>query len=453
MSNKPKDQYWLKSGFLNILQNFSSVFFGTASFVLLVRVLPSKEEYGIWTLFMATTVILELIRNGLVQSALVKFISGSPKEEHENIITASLSISGVLTIVCILANFLLAPMVAKMWKAPILVPMFYLYNIIFLFTGFVTQANCIEQANLKFNGVFATNFARQCIFFVFILICFCTKLPVSLIYLVYVQIFSAIVAAVMAYFYVKPFLFYNFRYQKGWIQKLFHYGKFAFGTAMSSQLSNTLDQWMLAALMSPVASGAFNIAVRITNLVDIPTSAIATIVFPQSAKRIESEGKDSIKYLYEKSVGTTMALMIPGLLVLYLFTDLVIHLLAGAKYNDSIPLLKVTLLCCLLMPYGRLFGTILDSIGKTRLTFTMVVCTATMNLCLNYVFISKWGALGAAYATLLSNTIGFTVAQVILRRFLKVNILNTFKYAIQFYPEFYHKYVKKFIKPSKPIAS
>ncbi|BAV10232.1 Membrane protein involved in the export of O-antigen and teichoic acid [Filimonas lacunae] len=453
MNTKAKDHYWLKSGFLNILQNFSGVFFGTASFVLLVRVLPSKEEYGIWTLFMTTTVILELIRNGLVQSALVRFISSSPAEEHENIITASLSISGVLTILCIAANLLLAPMVATMWKAPILVPMFYLYNIIFLFTGFVTQANCIEQANLKFNGVFATNFARQCIFFVFILICFITKYPVTLVALVYVQILCAGVAALMAYFYVKPYLHYNFRFQKEWIKKLFHYGKFAFGTSISSQLSNTLDQWMLAALMSPVASGAFNIAVRITNLVDIPTSAIATIVFPQSAKRIETDGKESIKYLYEKSVGTTMALMIPGLLVLYIFTDLVIHLLAGAKYNDSIPLLKVTLLCCLLMPYGRLFGTILDSIGKTRLTFTMVVCTATMNLTLNYFFIKRWGAMGAAYATLLSNSVGFTVAQIILRRFLRVNIWNTFIYAYQFYPEFYQKYVKKYIRPSKPLAS
>jgi O-antigen/teichoic acid export membrane protein len=224
--------------------------------------------------------------------------------------------------------------------------------------------------------------------------------------------------------------------------KLFNYGKYAFGTSISSILSGSVDQMMLSSIISPSASGVFNVAVKIVNLIDIPTSAVANIVFPQSAKRIESEGKDAIKYLYEKSVGTILAILIPGLIFIYIFPSFVLYLLAGEKYTDAVPLLRITLLYTLLIPFGRQFGIILDSIGKTKTTFYIVVVTATLNLTLNYFFILNIGVLGAAYATLLSNIVGFVIAQYILRKELGVKFYHTFVYAYRFYPEFYASFIK-----------
>jgi lipopolysaccharide exporter len=451
MSFNLKDQYWLKSGFLNVIQNFSGVFFGFASFYFLVRLL-SKHEFGAWTLFMSTTTILEIVRSGLIQSALIKFISSSEKSEHHKIISASFTISGALTIACILVNLLFAHSMADLWKSPELTQMFYVYNIVFLLSGLLTQFNCIEQANLSFKGIVITNFIRQFSFFSYVLICFLLGYKTGLINLIYVLIFSALLSTIVAYYYVKPYLNVVFKLYPIWIKKLFNYGKYAFGTSISSILSGTIDQMMLGALLSPAASGAFNIAVRITNLIDIPTGAVATIVFPQSAKRMETEGKDAIRYLYEKSVGTILAILVPGLIVLYFCSGLVVHFIAGAKYDDSIPLLQVTLLYCLLIPYGRQFGTILDSIGRTRLTFVIVLITASINLGLNYLFIIRFGVIGAAYATLVSNVIGFLIAQYILRKELQVNLLHTFIYAYRFYPEVYHKYIKK-SESDRPIEN
>jgi len=166
------------------------------------------------------------------------------------------------------------------------------------------------------------------------------------------------------------------------------------------------------------------------------------IVFPQSAKRMATEGKAGIKYLYEKSVGTLIALLIPGVLFLYLFSDFVVTLVAGTNYKDTIPLLHITLLYCLFTPYGRQFGNILDSVGKTRLTFFVVLMVTSINIGLNYIFISRLGVLGAAYATLTAHIIGFFIGQSILRKELNVSIKNTFIYAWQFYPEFFRKYLK-----------
>jgi len=263
---------------------------------------------------------------------------------------------------------------------------------------------------------------------------------VSLIHLMYVFIVSAFLSLIASWFYVKRDFVYTRKIFPDWIKRLFNYGKYGFGTSVSSILSGTIDQWMLGSMLSPASAAEFNIAVRITNLIDVPTSAVASIVFPQSAKRIETEGRDAVKYLYEKSVGTILALLIPGVLFLYFFAGYVIEFLAP-KYQSSVPLLHITLLYCLLIPYGRQFGTILDSIGKTKTTFYIVLTTASLNLGLNYIFIDQWGVMGAAYATLCSNVVSFAIAQTILRRELQVNLWNTLVYAWKFYPEFYTKYL------------
>lgn len=435
--------YWLVSGFMTILQNFSGVFFGFAGFFILVRLL-TKQEYGVWVLFMSTITILEAIRTGLIQTALIRYLSASDDEGRPVIMTASALLSGIVTLVCVLASLVFSGILARLWDSPQLVTLFLVYNLGFILSGILNLFNWLEQASFRFKGVFFTGLVRQVIFFAFVGGAYFFNYKIQLVQLVWVQVISIALATGLAYYYVRLHLQFSMVGVGDWLKKLFGYGKYGFGTSVSSLLSGTLDQMMLGAMLSPAASGAFNIAVRITNLIDIPTNAMAVIVFPQSARRMAEEGKDAIKYLYEKSVGTTLAILLPGVLFLYFFADWTISLIAGEKYDDSIPLLKITLMYSLLIPFGRQFGTILDSIGKTKVTFYVVLITTLVNLGLNYYFIGWLGVLGAAYATLVSNIIGFMIAQVILKREVSVNVLNTFVYMYQFYPDFYQKYIRPF---------
>ena len=102
---------------------------------------------------------------------------------------------------------------------------------------------------------------------------------------------------------------------------------------------------------------------------------------------------------------------------------------------------------CLFIPYGRQVGTILDSIGKTRLTFFIVLLIASINISLNYVLINAVGILGAAYASLIAAIIGFFVAKRVLKKELNINLFNTLIYAVKFYPDIYYKYIKPKLKP------
>jgi O-antigen/teichoic acid export membrane protein len=438
---KGNDKYWLKSGIINVLQNLTSVLFGFGGFYLMVRMLD-KHSFGVWTLFTATTTIFEMVRSGLIQNALIKYLSFSDAKEHDKILSASFALSGGLTLLCILVNLLLATYLGKIWNSEDIVPLFWFYSIVYLFSGILSQFHWMEQANFRFNGIFITNFLKSGVFFCFLLFCFLFDFQIKLVELVYVQAVALLLAICLEYYFVKDLLNFTLKVTSEWVKKLLNYGKYAFGTSIGSILSSTIDQMMLGSLLSPAASGAFNIAVRIMNLVDIPTNAIAVIVFPQSARRLATEGEDAIRYLYEKSVGTILAILIPALLFLFLFPEFVVSFIAGDKYTETIPILKVTVLYCILIPFGRQFGTILDSIGKPKITFTLVLLAAIINLGLNYVLITRMGVMGAAYATLISNIVNFAISQTILNRMLKVNVLHTFIYAYKFYPEFFAKYIK-----------
>jgi len=436
-----KDLYWIRAGFFTMLQNLSGVFFSIGSFFILLRILGANE-YGVWVLFMVTTTILETVRGGLLQNALIRFLASEEKSEHHKITAASFTISGILSLLCIILILGFGSILAKIWRAPELTLIFNIYCITFIISGILSQFNCILQANLQFKKIFFSSFILQLGFFTYVAVCYFLNFKISLINLVYVQIGTNLISALIAFLLVRPYLSISFKIYTEWVRKLFNYGKYAFGTSVSAILSVTVDQMMLGAILSPVQAGAFNVAVRITNLLDIPTNAVAVIVFPQSAKRMVTEGKEGIKYLYEKSVGTLIALLIPGVIFLYLFSDFVVTLVAGSNYKDTIPLLHITLLYCLFTPFGRQFGNILDSIGKTRLTFFVVLLVTSINIGLNYLFISRLGVLGAAYATLTAHVIGFFIGQSILKKELNVSISNTFIYAWQFYPEFFRKYIK-----------
>lgn len=269
------------------------------------------------------------------------------------------------------------------------------------------------------------------------------NVKITLTSLAIVQALSVVVAIVVAYKMSKKYVKFTKKIDFFWVKKLFHFGKYSFGTGLTAVLSSSIDQMMLGNMLSKSASGSFNVAVRITNLADLPVSAMASVAFPQSASRIEKEGHTAVKYLYEKTVGVTLSILLPIVLGINVFAEFVTHIIAGHKYDDSIPLLRVILLACIFYPYGRQTGTMLSASGKVKVNFYLMLINTFIITISNYFFITYFGMIGAAYATLLSVLIGVFISQTILYKFFGVSFLNTWIYAFRFYPEFYHTHVKK----------
>ncbi|MFK7806177.1 MAG: flippase [Saprospiraceae bacterium] len=435
--SKPKENYWLKSGLFSLFEKGSVFVFGFGTTVILLRHL-TKEEFGIWVLFLATSSFIEVGLIGLVQNGLVRYLStAKDKAEYNRILNASLILNIGLSILSAIVLLLFAKGLSIWLKTPELELMLQVYaGVILLLIPFY-HSNFTQQANLSFGGIFYSNIARKGLFFFVVSIFFFANWEQNVINLIYIQMAAALIGSVVALWVGRPFLNWSKEISMTWIKKLFNYGRFVFGTNLSTMLYKTIDKFMLGVLLTPVAVAAYDLAIRITNLIDVPSFSVAAIVFPQGARQSKDGATKGLKTLYEKSVGAILAIILPFIVCVLLFPKFIILLIAGEKYLSSIPILRLTILYGLFLPYAIQFGTVLDSMGKPKINFYLTLFGTVLNIGFNYAFIRMFGVAGAAYGTLCTYTITFVIYQTVLRRMLGVDMLAPFKYVPGFYKQGY----------------
>jgi len=437
-----KNSYWIQSGIYTTLQKFAIIFFNFGGFYFLVRTY-SKTEFGIYALFTTIFYLIETARAGLIRNSQVKFLASEPEAEHPFINTASLVMNVVFTLATSVIIIAIASYLTDLWKAPNLDIMLY-YS---LLTSFAlipsTQFEFIQHARGDFKGVFIATIARYGTIFLFILISYLVDFQYSLVTLVNVQTIAALIGSLVSYLAVRKGLEFSASLSKEWFNKIFHYGKYTFGTNVSAMVNKNIDQAMLGSMISTASVATYTAALRISTLIEAPTLSVATIVFPQSAKRMQSEGPSAVKYLYEKSVGILIAIMLPAMIFVLVFPKFIIQVIAGDNYLDTVPILQVTIIYSFFVPYARQFGTVLDSIGKPKVNFYFVIFGACLTALFNYLYISRFGLIGAVYGTLTTYAIVFTLNQIILKRLMDIRTINTFMYARNFYIDVFNIAVTK----------
>lgn len=425
--------------------------FGFGGAVLLYRAIPTQAEFGVWVLFLSIVSVIEVGRIGLLQNALVKYLSIEQGEEAGRITTASFVLNGILTLMIVLVCLALSPLVAEVFEAPILAKLFQIYCLTTIALIPFYQCNYIQQANLDFKGIFWSNFVKGGVLFSFILYLFIEKIPVNLTELALMQVVAAVLSSIASWVFAMKYARFSRKIDWDWVKKLFAYGKFVFGTNISTQLYKTVDKLLLGSLGGTAMVAIYDAAIRITNLTDVPTASMASMLFPQSSRRVQG-GNGAVKQLYEKAVGAILAFMLPCIIGVMLLADWLILLTAGKAYSDAANLLRITILFGLFLPYAVQFGTVLDSIGKPKVNFVYTLLSLLLTALLNLLMIPKMGAMGAAIGTLIAYAITFAFMQAYLHKTLKVNPLKPFYHMIDFYGKLWNFALQKISGTKSSVA-
>ncbi|MBX2963573.1 MAG: flippase [Cyclobacteriaceae bacterium] len=425
---------WLKPGAFSLFNRIAVVLFGLLNIFLLVRLFP-PSEIGIWVLFTSVTGILETLRNGFIRNPFIRRLVISEDHEKENIIQSSLYLHIIVAAATALLLVLLAGILAKFWHAERIEGLLYIYSINTLVLVAFLHFEYLLQSKLEFKGIFFSSFIRLSLVFFFLLICFVSNFSFTLYHLAIVQVFSTLVASLVSFQFVRL----NFK-AVGWsypqwhlVRELFSFGKYTFGTNISSMVIKNTDSWMIGRIISSTGVALYNPAIRLSNIVEVPTLAIASVVFPQVASSMKESGNAGIRSLYYRSVGLILAVMLPVIVPLYVFAEYVIWVVFGEAYLDSVPILRITIFYTLIIPFNRQFGTLLDALGMPKLNFYLLLVVAFLNMVFNYVLLLKYGIIGAAYATVLAYFIVFVANQFILYQKFKINTFIVFTEIFRWY--------------------
>jgi O-antigen/teichoic acid export membrane protein len=156
-----------------------------------------------------------------------------------------------------------------------------------------------------------------------------------------------------------------------------------------------IDLWLVALFKNEATVGRYAVAYRLFEGVLLPATAVAALSIPQTGGMTGNALRRELRHLVWKSLLVTA----PLALVCVIFAPEIITLLFGAKYLQAVPslrLLSVGALCT------AVTAVVLPPLAIRSSKTAVVMLTAlAANVTANLLAIPRFGANGAAAATLL----------------------------------------------------
>jgi O-antigen/teichoic acid export membrane protein len=437
--------FWIHSVFFTLLNRFSLIAFGLISYIILAKkVFPTVKEMGIWALFLAIFTLIENIKQGLLRNPMIKFLSEPEYVNHRNKVQSASLITNILFSSGVICLLIFGGHIFTYWlNTPELYPLFLWGTGAVLVLIPFNHFEVLLQAHFKFKAIFYGYFCRQGLFMVsIILLLIIDKPALTLVNLAKMQILSQLAGTFVLLFFAKEFFYRGFETDKRTMLRMFHFGKYIFGTNVFSAFGRSADQFISAGLISADVVAYYNVVSRINNMMDVPSIAIADVLFPKNVEAMATSGTDKVRYYFERMVGTIVSILVPISILIFLVPHLFIMILAGSKYYNAVPILETVILFSFLRPFSYQFGTTMDAIGLPRINFWVNLLTMSLNYGCMYLGLRYTGWMGAAYGAVVSAILSFLIMYSVLNKTIGVRLGGTFRYVWFSYLEIYDHFKK-----------
>ena len=440
MKFKLGSSFWIQSVFFTLLNRFSLIAFGVISYIVLAKkVFPTVKEMGIWALFLAIFSLIENVKQGLLRNPMIKFLSEPEYVTNRNKIQSASLITNILfSALAIVILFFGGHLLVKWLNTPKLLELFPWGMLMILLWIPFNHFEVLLQAHFKFKAIFYGYFIRQGLFMTLVIGLLILDKPfLTLANLAKLQIFSLFCGTAVLLYFAKGYFYREFSVEKKTMLRMFHFGKYIFGTNVFSAFGRSADQFISAGLISADVVAYYNVVSRINNMMDVPSLAIADVLFPKNVEAMATSGEEKVRYYFERMVGTILSILIPISLLIFILPHLFVMILAGSKYYAAIPILQTVILFSFLRPFSYQFGTTMDAIGKPKINFWVNLLTMSLNYAFMYLGLRYTGWLGAAYGTVVSAIFSFLIMYSVLNKTIGVRLGETFRYVWVSYREIY----------------
>ena len=141
-----------EDNFLSLLGNLTISFFGIAGFALLARTFQ-MEVFGEWVIFISAAAFVEMFRYGIINTAIVRYLSGADQDERVKFIGSNGLIGMIATlIICILLYLCLFAFYESIHNSGYEL-FFKWYPLLAVINLPMNTALVIMQADLKFGKI------------------------------------------------------------------------------------------------------------------------------------------------------------------------------------------------------------------------------------------------------------------------------------------------------------
>ncbi|MEP7278240.1 MAG: oligosaccharide flippase family protein [Bacteroidota bacterium] len=403
-----------------IMSGFSIVIMG-----ILYRFLPTEAEMGNWVFFQTTFALVEMFRTGFLTTATIKFYSGSEKERAAEIIGSSWALATAITLGLLLMN-IPALLLVHYIKTEGLAFFLKWFGLSYLFSLPSFIANCVLQAEARFDRLLYMRMVNQLSLLVFIVLLILFQ-RLTLETLIYSNLVSLLITSIFVL--VKGWTnlwAWKCRTKKG-IMELYHFGKYSVLGNISSYMLRASDIYIIGYALSAEAVAKYNVGLRLMEVIEIPLrSAVATAM--QSLSAAYNKGmKSEFIYIMKKYAGLLTLGLIPVCLASVLLADIPVYFMRGNKYPgpEAANVLRIFMTFALLFPTDRFIALGLDMIHKPNINFIKILVMLVVNIITDFAGIALFGNIyGVALATVFPLIVGILIAYWALRKYEKFSLLQ-----------------------------
>lgn len=184
-------------------------------------------------------------------------------------------------------------------------------------------------------------------------------------------------------------------------------------------VSTQFNKYVLKLLNTLGGVGVFSIAQRIASASFVFMTAFQNVFNPHIYKKMfnagPSAGKEIGKYLTPFVYFSVFIC-----LVISLFSEEIVFLLTGPSFHSAAPLISILSMYYGLLFFGKINGTQLIYKRKTLITSILTIMDIAAGIAIGIVLITKFGVIGAAWATLVSSLITGTITFIISQRYFRI---------------------------------
>lgn len=183
-----------------------------------------------------------------------------------------------------------------------------------------------------------------------------------------------------------------------------------------------MDKVMIGLFLDEHAVGVYTVAARLSESWYFIGIAISQSIFPRLLDRY-SQSNDKQNKEFSKIYSLMIYINIPVILFVLFFSDTIIKVIFDSSYIESANVLKVHFLSSIFVFIGLIGNKWLIINGLNNFSLVKSFCGFIINLVLNIFLIPRYGIIGAAWATLLSQIVASYLIFIFDKRLISNFIL------------------------------
>ena len=429
-----------EDNFLSLAGNLVIAVLGLSGFALLARSLD-PENFAQWVIFISGGSLVEMLRFGITNNALVRFLSGASKDQSEKLIGSNVLISLVSTtiiaFVMVMANVFFKDVIShSVYK------LFFAWYPILAFINLPwNNALIVLQAKMEYGKILWIKAINSGLFFSF-LVLNSMVFNFSVLKLVWVLLLVNLITSLISVIKGWDGLIFIKKANKKANSTLLNFGKYSTFTLIGTNLLRNADLIIIS--ISPLGSAAvalFSIPLKLTELQQIPLRSFAATAFPKMSKASLEGNVKEVKNLFYSYSGALTYLFIFISLITFIFAEQFVILVSGYQYLNFesatfniVTIVRIFSVYGILLPIDRMTGIGLDSINKPNINAIKVFIMLATNIIGDVISVFVFESLEmVAIATLVFTSVGIGLGAYFLSKEFKISTIEIFKTGNMFY--------------------